>query len=94
MPGPVEDAGNANTICTLKKLLGGVCAWHVLSPSGVAIPWTLAPQVLLSMEFCRQEDWYELTFPSPRDLPDPAITPRSPALQEDSLPSELPGKAT
>ena len=49
MPGPVEDAGNANTICTLKKLLGGVCAWHVLSPSGVAIPWTLAPQVLLSM---------------------------------------------
>ena len=26
------------------------------------------------------------------DLPDPRIKPRSPALQEDSLPTELPGK--
>jgi len=26
------------------------------------------------------------------DLPDPGIEPRSPALQTDSLPSELPGK--
>ena len=31
-------------------------------------------------------------FPSPGDLPDPRIEPRSPALQTDSLPSELPGK--
>ena len=30
--------------------------------------------------------------PSPRDLPNPGIKPRSPALQVDSLPSELPGK--
>jgi len=60
----------------------------------VAIPWTLAPQVLLSMEFSRQENWSELTFPSPRDLPDLGIKPRSLALQEDSLPSELPGKPT
>ena len=30
--------------------------------------------------------------PSPRDLPDPGIKPRSPALQADSLPSEPPGK--
>ena len=28
----------------------------------------------------------------PGDLPDPGIEPRSPALQADSLPSELPGK--
>ncbi|KAM7230783.1 hypothetical protein CapIbe_018273, partial [Capra ibex] len=27
-------------------------------------------------------------FPSPEDLPDPGIKPRSPALQVDSLPSE------
>ena len=33
-----------------------------------------------------------MPFPSPGDLPDPGIEPRSPALQEDSLPSELPGK--
>ena len=29
---------------------------------------------------------------SPADLPDPGITPGSPALQEDSLPIELSGK--
>jgi len=32
-----------------------------------------------------------LPFPSPGDLPDPGIKPRSPALQADSLPSEPPG---
>ena len=31
-------------------------------------------------------------FPSPGDLPDPGIEHWSPALQVDSLPSELPGK--
>ena len=31
-------------------------------------------------------------LPSPRDLPDPSIKPKSPALQVDSLPSEPPGK--
>ena len=30
--------------------------------------------------------------PSPRDLPNPGIDPRSPTLQADSLPFELPGK--
>ena len=30
-----------------------------------------------------------LPFPSPGDLPDPGIEPRSPALQADSLPTEL-----
>ena len=44
------------------------------------------------MEFFRQEYWSELPFPSPGDLPDPEIEPRSPALQADSLPSEPPGK--
>jgi len=31
-------------------------------------------------------------FPSPGDLPNPGIKPRSPALQVDSLPAEPPGK--
>ena len=31
-------------------------------------------------------------FPSPGDLPDPGIEPRSPALQADTLTSEPPGK--
>ena len=30
--------------------------------------------------------------PPPRDIPNPGIEPRSPALQADSLPSEPPGK--
>ena len=30
-------------------------------------------------------------MPFSRDLPNPGIQPRSPALQEDSLPSEPPG---
>ena len=36
--------------------------------------------------------WSGLPFPSPRDLPDPGIKPRSPALQADALTSEPPGK--
>ena len=31
-------------------------------------------------------------FPSPEDLPNPGIEPRSPALQADFLPAEPPGK--
>ena len=51
-------------------------------------PWTVAYQAPLSIEFSRQEYWSGLPFPSPGDLPDPGIKPRSPALQADTLPSE------
>ena len=44
------------------------------------------------MGFSRQEYWSGLPFPSPGDLPDPGIEHGSPALQADTLPSELPGK--
>ena len=44
------------------------------------------------MGFSRQEYWSGLLFPSPEDLPDPGIEPRSPALWADALPSEPPGK--
>ena len=44
------------------------------------------------MELSRQEYWSGLPFPSPGDLPDTGIEPRSPALQADTLPSEPPGK--
>ena len=57
-----------------------------------AIPWTAACKAPLYMGFFGQELWSGLPFPSPGDLPDPGIKPRSPALQADSLPSELPGK--
>ena len=44
------------------------------------------------MGFSRQEYWSALPFPSPGDLPNPGIEPRSPALYADALPSEPPGK--
>ena len=53
-------------------------------------PWTVAYQAPPSMGFSRQEYWSGLPFPSPGDLPDPGIEPRSPTLRADSLPSEPP----
>ena len=44
------------------------------------------------MEFSRHKYCSGLPFPSPGDRPNPGIEPKSPALQADSLPSELPGK--
>ena len=44
------------------------------------------------MEFSRPEYWSGLPFPSPGDLPDPGIEPRSLTLQADSLQTEPPGK--
>ena len=44
------------------------------------------------MEFFRPEYWSGEPFPSPGDLPNPGIEPKSPALQVDSLPAEPPGK--
>ena len=59
-----------------------------------AIPWTVAYQAPLSMEFSRQEYWSALPLPSPGDLPDPGIEPGSLGLQADTLPSEPQGKQT
>ena len=44
------------------------------------------------MEFSRPEYWSGYPFPSPGNLPNPGIEPRSPALQADSLPAEPQGK--
>ena len=55
-------------------------------------PWTVACQAPLSMGFSRQEYWSGLPFPPPGDLPNPGTEPRFPALQADSLPTELGGK--
>ena len=55
-------------------------------------PWTVARQATGPLEFPRQEYWRGLPFPSPGDLPDLGIQPGSPALQADSLPTELGGE--
>ena len=46
-----------------------VCVCAQLCPS----PWTVVLQAPLSMGFCRQECWSGLSFPSPRDLPNPGM---------------------
>ena len=46
------------------------------------IAWRAPPY----MGFSIQEYWSGLPFPSPEDLSDPGIEPRSPALQADSYP--------
>ena len=56
-----------------------------------ATPWTVAYQASPSIGFSRQEYWSGLLFPSPEDLPDPRIEPRSPALEADTLTTEPPG---
>ena len=53
-----------------------------------AAPWTVAHQAPPSMGFSRQEYWNGLPLPSPGDLSDPGIEPRSAALQADTLTSE------
>ena len=44
------------------------------------------------MEFSRPEYWSGSPFPSPGDLSNPGVKPRSPTCQEDSLPAEPQGK--
>ena len=44
------------------------------------------------MEFSQPDSWSGQPFPSPGDLPNPGIKPRSPAWQVNSLPSEPQGK--
>ena len=73
------------------------CLSYVLSCSVVsglfATPWTVPCQAPLSMGILQariQEYWSGFPCPPPGDLPNPAIEPRSPAWQADSLSSEPP----
>ena len=47
-------------------------------------------QVVVQSQSCVPLEWVAISFAG--DLPDPGIEPRSPALQTDSLPTELQGK--
>ena len=53
-----------------------------------ATPWTVVCQAPLSMKFPRQEYWGGLPFPSAGDLPDPGVTPESPALADGFFTTE------
>ena len=57
-----------------------------------AIPWTVARQGPLSMQFPRQEYWSGLPFPSLGHLPDAGIEPVSPAVAGGLFTTEPRGK--
>ena len=59
-----------------------VCAQSLSCVWFFATPWTVACQSPLSLGFSRQESWNGLPFPTPMDLPDPAIEPVSAASPE------------
>ena len=76
-----------NELCSEVKLLSRVRLF--------TIPWTVAYEAPLSMEFSRQEYWSGQPFPTPDDLPDPMIKPEclaSPELADIFVTNEPTGK--
>ena len=71
-------------MCVCVCVLVAESCLTLCNPMHCSLPSTLS--MGFSRHCCR------LPFPSPGDLPDPGIEPRSPALQADSLPSEPLGK--
>ena len=67
--------------------------------NSMQVPWKwkllirlfATPWIIQYMEFSRP-DFGVSSHPLPGDLPNPGIERRSPALQVDSVPAELPGK--
>ena len=57
-----------------------VCVCMISCVRLVEIPWTIAHQAPLPMQFSRQEYWSGLPFIPPKDLPDPGAEPMSPTL--------------
>ena len=57
-------------------------AWQICDPMDCSLPGSSIHGILQA----------RISFHSPGDLPDPGIEPGSPALQADSLPTELSGK--
>ena len=94
---PVPGIPQARTLEWVALSFSNAWKWKVKVKSLSCVqllvtPWTAAYQAPPSMGFSRQECWSGWPLPSPGDLPDPGIKPRSPALQADILPSEPPGK--
>ena len=68
-------------------------AYNIFKVKGIShVQLFVTPRTIQSMEFPRPEYWSGLPLLSPGDLPIAGIKPRSPVLQADSLPAELPGK--
>ena len=62
----------------ISRKIGDLCVLsHFSCVLLFATPWTVVRQISLSMAFSRQEYWSGLSFPPPRDLPNPGIKPAS-----------------
>ena len=64
----------------------------VCNPMEYTVLGILQARILEWVPFSRRRSLLQETFPSPGDLPNPGIEPRSPKLQADSLPAEPQGK--
>ena len=65
---------------------------NMCSVTQSCLTWTVAYQVLLVIEFPRQEYSRGLPFPTPGDLPEPEVEPVSPVLAGRLLTTAPPGK--
>ena len=61
------------TVLLFRRKLTGMCAHDSL----FAAAWIVAHQAPLSTDFSRQQNWSVLSFPTPGDLPNSEIKPRS-----------------
>ena len=77
---------SSSSLCVCVCMCVFVCVLDTQLSSFVT-PWTVTHKAPLSMDFFRQE-YRSVAISSSRDSSHPETEPRSPALREDSLPSE------
>ena len=80
---------SSHHITGINPLLSSACRGGLVTKS---CPTPVTSWNIASQGFPRKAYWSGLPFPSPGDLPDPGIEPRSPALQVDSFLTEPPRK--
>ena len=91
--GSRNDGDQSTSMSSNKHFIPTVVIVYSLSRVRLFVtPWTVACQAPLSMEFSRQEDWSELPFPSPGDLPNAGIKPASPELADGFFTQRTPSQ--
>ena len=81
------------------RVFSGELALHIRWPKYWSFSFNMSPSSEHPGLISFRMDWLDLLWncgvgedPSPGDLPDPGIEPRSPVLEADALTSEPPGK--
>ena len=90
--GSENDASSFFFILSLSCCVSLPFVWKWSSSVGSDSLEPRGHQTPSSVGFSRQEYWNGLPFPSPGNLPDPGVEPRSPTLLTDALLSEPPGR--